>query len=147
MSTEEKKAAIQDMYEDYREGFPDVPEIDPHALAKAIEDESVVVVDVRDPREWAVSRIPGAIPKSEFEANKVTYKDRPIVAYCTVGYRSGQFAKSLNDEGFQASNLSGSILAWAHAGQSLVDDQGETRKVHVYGPQWNLLPDGYEPVW
>ena len=48
---------------------------------------------------------------------------------------------------FDAVNLKGSILPWVHAGQELVDDTGPTRRVHVHGREWGLLPAGYEPVW
>jgi sodium/bile acid cotransporter 7 len=147
LNAEERRAAMDKMYLGYQEGFPDVPEIDPAALAQALQDDSVVLVDTREPREWAVSRISGAITQDEFEGSKAKYKDRKIVAYCTIGYRSGQFAKQLITEGCDASNLSGSILAWVHAGEPVVNDDGQTNQVHVYGPQWDLLPDGYESVW
>jgi rhodanese-related sulfurtransferase len=34
------------------------------------------------------------------------------VCYCTIGMRSGQFAKELCERGFNASNLEHSILGW-----------------------------------
>lgn len=147
LTAEERVEAIEKMYSDYQKGFPEVPEVEPAELAEALAAGSSVLVDVREPREWAVSRISGAITIDAFERDKAQYKDRPIVAYCTIGYRSGQFAQRLSQDGFDASNLRGSILAWAHAGQPLVDDEGETTRVHVYGPQWDLLPDGFESVW
>ena len=147
LNLEERRAAIEKMYSGYHEGFPDVPEVEPAALSESLRDHSIVLVDVREPREWAISRIPGAITQAEFERNKETYRNRPIVAYCTIGYRSGQYARRLAAEGFTASNLRGSILAWVHAGEPVVDDDVETKRVHVYGPQWDLLPDGYESVW
>ncbi len=147
LTPEERLAAIEKMYSGYQEGFPDVPEVEPAALAESLRDGSIVLVDVREPREWAISRISGAITQVDFERDKERYKDRPIVAYCTIGYRSGQFAQRLAADGFDASNLRGSILAWVHAGEPVVDDDGETKRVHVFGPQWDLLPDGYESVW
>ncbi|GJM27319.1 MAG: hypothetical protein DHS20C16_37340 [Phycisphaerae bacterium] len=147
LTPEERLEAVDNMYSEYQEGFPEVPEVEPAELAEALADGSTVLVDVREPREWAVSRIPGAITLDAFERAKDTYRDRPIVAYCTIGYRSGQFAQRLTQAGFDASNLRGSILAWVHAGQPLVNDEGETTQVHVYGPQWDLLPDGFESVW
>ena len=147
LTDQEKRATIKEQYEGYKEGFPDVPEIEPDALAEALEKDEVVLVDTRDPREWEVSRIPGAITQEEFESRRDSLKDRPIVAYCTVGYRSGQFAKDLIEQGFDATNLHGSILAWVHAGQPVVNDSGETKRLHVYGPQWDLAPADYESVW
>ena len=147
LTVPERLEAVDKMYSDYQEGFPDVPEVGPEELSQAMEDGQTVVVDVREPREWDVSRIPGAIALDTFESNQAQYKDRPIVAYCTIGYRSGQFAQRMIQDGFNVSNLRGSILAWAHAGHPLVNKDGETTRVHVYGPQWDLLPDGFESVW
>ncbi len=147
LTPEQRFEAVEKMYSEYQKGFPEVPEVQPAELAEALADGSTVLVDVREPREWDVSRIPGAITLDAFERDKAKYKDRPIIAYCTIGYRSGQFAQRLSKDGFDASNLRGSILAWAHAGQPLVNDDGETTRVHVYGPQWDLLPDGFESVW
>lgn len=147
LTTQEKLDAIEDQYAGYKKGFPNVPEIEPDALAEALENDEVVLVDTREPREWDVSHIPGAITQAEFEKRSDGLKDRPIVTYCTIGYRSGQFAKRLIEQGFDASNLHGSILAWVHAGHPVINESGETKRVHVYGPQWDLLPDGYESVW
>jgi len=147
LTADERAAAIEKMYTDYQKGFPDVPEVEPAELSKSLDAGRIVLVDVREPREWAVSRIDGAITQADFESKRDSFKDRPIVAYCTIGYRSGQFAKRLAEDGFEASNLRGSLLAWAQAGLPLINDEGETKQVHVYGPQWDLLPDGYESVW
>jgi rhodanese-related sulfurtransferase len=146
-TVEDPVAAIDKMYQDYQKSFPDVPEITASELADRMDQGGVTVVDVRTPREWDVSRIPGAIPIEEFEKNPASYKDQPVIAYCTIGYRSGQFAKRLQEQGFDASNLTGSILSWVHEGYEVVDNDGETNRVHVYGPQWDLLPPEYESVW
>jgi sodium/bile acid cotransporter 7 len=91
--------------------------------------------------------LPGAMSRTEFEARKDDFRNIPIVAYCTLGFRSGKFAAKLRGEGFDAYNLRGAILAWTHAGQPLVDAEGETRRVHVYGRKWNLVASEYEGVW
>jgi hypothetical protein len=39
------------------------------------------------------------------------------------------------------------VLLWSHEGLPLTSSDGPTRRVHVYGPRWNLLPAGYEAVW
>lgn len=144
-----KRAEIEAQYAEYREEFPDVPEIDARKLKEWGElAELPVIVDVRTPEEQAVSMIPGAITKEAFEANKDDYEGQDVITYCTIGYRSGLYAKELRAEGFSASNLKGSVLAWAHEGGDFVDKDGKpTQRVHVYGESWNLLPEGYEPVW
>jgi rhodanese-related sulfurtransferase len=127
--------------------LPKVPEISAAELAERIKRERLAIVDVREPREQAVSMIPGAMSRADFEARKDEFRDVPIVAYCTLGFRSGKYAAKLRDEGFDAYNLRGAILAWTHTGQPLVDADGETRRVHVYGRKWNLVASGYEGVW
>lgn len=143
---EDRRAAIAEMYDGYRAEFPDVPEIDAPTLMQRRDE--VMIVDVRTPEEQAVSMLPGAITQTAFEADKSAYKDKEIVTYCTIGYRSGLYAETLGEEGFRALNLKGSVLEWAHEGGEFVDPDGiPTQRVHVYGEEWNLLPDGYVPVW
>ena len=144
---EEKKAAIASMYSSYKEaGFPEVKEVTVEALRES--DAQYVVVDVRTEEERAVSMLPGAISSEVYEAAGDQYAGRPVVVYCTIGARSGEYAKSLTKAGVEAYNMPGSVLAWSHAGFPFVDPDGaETRKVHVYGAGWDLLASGYEGVW
>jgi sodium/bile acid cotransporter 7 len=138
---------IHQMYEDYKKSFPDTPDVTVEELLSMLESRDVVIVDKRDTKEQAVSMLPGAIPSREFETNLEAYKDKSIVVYCTIGARSGRFTKRLREQGLEAYNLKGSILAWIHAGQPVVDENGETKRVHVYGRKWDLVPSGYEAVW
>ncbi len=148
MPDADKRAAIEEMITGYRAEYPDAPELTVPELMERMASEDILLVDVREAAEQGVSMIPGAIPVSQFEEDKEKYMGRTIVAYCTIGLRSGKCAQGLFKEGFKAYNLHGSILAWAHAGRPLVDSSGsETRRVHVYGREWNLLPQGYTPVW
>lgn len=141
-----RKQRVQEMYEYYRvEAFPNAPEVTPEQLSEWLEAGDAVLVDVREPQERAVSMLPGAIDQQEFEARKEELRDRRVVTYCTIGYRSGQYTAELQKEGIDSYNLIGSVLNWAHAGKEFVDPDGNaTRRVHVYGPDWDLLPQGYE---
>ena len=143
-------ARIDAMYEDYREDFPGIGEISAEELVEMLEgDGEVVLVDVREPKERAVSIIAGSISEDTYEANRDQYpKDSTIVVHCTIGYRSGKYVEKLQRQGIDALNLKGSILSWVHAGQPVVTPEGEeTSRVHVYGQKWDLLPEGYEAVW
>ena len=143
-----KQARIEEMCTEYRESYPDVPELNVDELVALQSAEDVVLVDVREPREREVSMIPGAIAKDAFERDKGQYAGSKVVVYCTIGYRSGVYAEELRDEGLDAYNLRGSLLAWAHSGKLLLTPNGvETKRVHVYGKEWNLLPDSHEGVW
>eukprot|EP00959_Pyramimonas_sp_CCMP1952_P095098 1988817-Pyramimonas_sp.AAC.1 len=112
--------------------------------------------DVRTPVEQDVSIIPTAIRKEVFEKTRDHYQDYTIVAYCTIGYRSGVYVKGLQDKhgcqgvgGLKALNFRGSILDWSLEGYPLVDGKTgkDTKRVHVYGETWNLVGDGYQAEW
>ena len=86
---------------------------------KAMRDrgESFVLVDVREPREWAISDLPGSVkiplgtlPQS---LDKLSQEDE-IVVYCRTGGRSGNAVQFLQRMGFpKAKNLVGGINLWA----------------------------------
>ena len=127
--------------------LPGVPELTVDELRQLQSQEEIVLVDVRTPDEQVVSMIPGAITATEFEDNRRSYEGATVVTYCTIGGRSGKYAKGLVDAGVKAFNLRGAILAWTHAGGDLVDTEAPTRRVHVHGRRFDLTADGYEPVW
>jgi sodium/bile acid cotransporter 7 len=148
LSDAEKQARIEELYESYKTDFPSAPETTVETLVRELaEPEPPVLVDVRTDEEQEVSVIPGALSREEFEARRDELAGREVVTYCTIGYRSGQYTEELIEEGWAASNLRGSILAWTHAGRPLVHDGEPTRRVHVYGRTWNLAARGYEAVW
>ena len=91
--------------------------------------------------------IPGAVSLKKFSSNASNYKGFPIVVYCTIGWRSAQMTSKLRKKGFNAHNLKGSILSWVNQGNEVVNQAGKTKKVHVYGSEWNILPHDYEGVW
>eukprot|EP00924_Labyrinthula_sp_SR-Ha-C_P013790 maker-scaffold_5-snap-gene-13.10-mRNA-1 protein AED:0.08 eAED:0.08 QI:0/0.75/0.4/1/1/1/5/0/194 len=151
MSDENKKELIETMYKAFAPRFKSVPEITADEILQK-ENQSFVLVDVREDAETSISRIKGSITKKEYE--KKDFKLDPsssLVFYCTIGYRSGEYAKKVITEGKFPStkiyNLKGSVLSWAHAGGKLVDkDENITKTVHVYGKTWDLLPKGYDSV-
>jgi len=79
--------------------------------------EPLVLVDVREPDEWALCRIEGAvhIPMGEIlsRAHELN-ADVPIVCICHHGVRSARVAGALEQRGFsKVLNLSGGIDRWA----------------------------------
>lgn len=149
LSEAEKRQRIAAMYEEYREEFPAVDSISAEELAGLLESAAPpVLVDARSEEERAVSTIPGAISRQEFERLREELAAREVVTYCTIGYRSGLYTEELVEQGWEARNLAGSILAWTHRGLPLVRPDGTpTRRVHVYGARWNLAAEEYEAVW
>jgi len=143
-----KLDAIQRMYADYRADFPGVPEVNADQAAASEPGRPVVLVDCREPWERAVSSIPGAVTPEQLRADPGRYADTRVIVYCTIGYRSGLAARELRHEGFDAYNLVGGVLGWAHSGRGFTTPTGEpTDRVHVYGRRWSLLPEGFEPVY
>jgi sodium/bile acid cotransporter 7 len=147
LTDEEKRSKVETMYENYKKDFPEVSDVSAEE-ALALTGQSVpVFVDVRDPSEQTVSMLPGAITEEEFLKNLSAYRDRMVIGYCTISYRSGKLAQKLQKKGIQMLNLRGGILAWLHAGGKIYRDGMPTNQVHVYGKTWNLAPSGYEVLW
>lgn len=105
-----------------------------------------VVVDVRSDAEISVSIIPGAITKAEYEKDRQRYQGRTVIPYCTIGGRSGAYAKQLASNGVKVKNYKGSILKWIDAGLPLVTLDGKpTKRVHTYSDRYRV-PAKYEQV-
>lgn len=128
--------------------YPGTPSVTATAMRTGSATPRAILVDVREPRERAVSVLPGSITLDTL-ARLGPPDDRPIVVYCTIGMRSADWTQRLRDDGWvNARNLSGGVLAWAAAGGAFVAPDGRpTRAVHVYGRTWNHLPDGYTATW
>ncbi|MTH94040.1 MAG: rhodanese-like domain-containing protein, partial [Actinobacteria bacterium] len=74
-----------------------------------------LLIDVREPDEFAAGTIPGAvnIPLQEFLYRLPTFDTSvPLAILCRSGNRSGQATEIFREAGFQAVNLQGGMLAW-----------------------------------
>jgi sodium/bile acid cotransporter 7 len=147
MSDSQKLARIDELYRGYRKDFTGVGEIEPQEAMRLLQEDKAVFIDVREPKEQAVSMLPSAVTAEEFLKTPGRHADRVLIGYCTISYRSGKLAQQLAAQGITVLNLRGGILAWAHAGGTLRDRDGETRRLHVYGRKWDLAPHGYETTW
>lgn len=146
-SDKSKLEKINQMYKSYKQHFSKVSDINAKEAHELKQKQKVIFVDVREKKEQQISMIPEAIDKETFLKNKSQYRNAIIIPYCTIGYRSGLFCQKLSKEGYKARNLKGSILAWAHAGLKLKQQDKVTTKVHVYGKKWNLLPASHQAIW
>ena len=80
-----------------------------------------LLIDVREPGEYAALRIEGAqlIPLRQLQSQvKNLPKDQPIVVHCQTGGRSAIAVAMLKVQGFDARNLSGGIKAWTRTEKS-----------------------------
>ncbi|MCA1735463.1 MAG: molybdopterin-synthase adenylyltransferase MoeB, partial [Actinobacteria bacterium] len=83
---------------------------------------SVVLIDCREPEEFARGVIPGAslVPRGSIEAAVARAglaQDAPIVIYCASGARSALAARTLHEMGYtSATSLAGGIQRWMMEG-------------------------------
>ncbi len=86
-----------------------------------------VLVDVRDPGEFAAGHAPDAwsIPLDQLEAQRFTLPmNRRLVAMSRTGERSADATVELREMGFQAVNFDGGLEAWVAAGGAIITDGG-----------------------
>ena len=113
----------------------DIQTVTVHDLRQALENgDDVVVIDVRDPHEWDISAIEGAlrIPKPQIQQAKNGIqagrklweetvlkdipKDKKLYLHCRSGKRSADSIAFLSEVGYDLDrmyNVEGGILAWA----------------------------------
>jgi adenylyltransferase/sulfurtransferase len=92
-------------------------EITPVDLKKRMDaGDDGLVLDVREPNEYQINRIPGSvlIPLGELPRRYAELpKDKDIVAQCKMGGRSAKAVEFLQSVGFKrVKNLRGGILEW-----------------------------------
>jgi adenylyltransferase/sulfurtransferase len=79
--------------------------------------DDIYLVDVREPAEWEIINIPGAvlIPKAELPAKLVDLpQNKPVVLYCKTGVRSAEALALLKNAGFaDAKHVQGGVTAWS----------------------------------
>ncbi len=104
--------------------------------------EKYILLDAREKEEFEVSHLPGAkysgYNRVEEELLEKLPKNKPVVVYCSVGYRSEKIGEKLKKMGFQkVYNLYGGIFEWKNKGNKVIDAQGSTtEKVHAYNKDW-----------
>lgn len=85
-----------------------------------MQQQGAVVVDVREPHEYAAGHIPGAynIPKDTVltNADLLALKDAqtPIMVYCRSGGRAGDVLDALAEDGFSYVMNIGGVLTWPY---------------------------------
>ena len=86
--------------------------------AKMDAEEDFYLIDVREPSEWDIVKIPGAhlIPKQGFldgSALASLPQDKPIILHCKGGVRSAECLAVLKGAGFaDATHVAGGVVAW-----------------------------------
>lgn len=122
--------------------FPDVQSISPQDLNSWLEDTDPanpqpVIVDVRTPEEQEVSTLRGARCVAPEDPADVVLQGvdpaRPVVVYCTGGFRAAVMAQRLMEAGREdVVNLEGGIFGWFNAGFPVERNGVVVSKVHPY---------------
>lgn len=93
-------------------------------------EQGPTVIDVREPNEYLVGFVPGAlnIPRGVLEFKLDSFpqladRDRPVLLYCKSGGRSALAAWTLQQLGFSSVvSLAGGFDGWAAAGKGVEKD-------------------------
>ncbi|MFC1412027.1 adenylyltransferase/sulfurtransferase MoeZ [Streptacidiphilus sp. N1-12] len=84
------------------------------------DNEDIFLIDVREPGEYEIVNIPGAvlIPKGEFlmgDALERMPQDKKIVLHCKTGVRSAEVLAVLHSAGFSdAVHVGGGVIGWVN---------------------------------
>ncbi len=98
-----------------------IPEITVAELQSLIDNPDYVIVDVRNPSEWEIGRIPNTtlIPLPDIENGngveqvKALMGERKLVVHCKLGGRSLKALGILKQAGIEGINVKGGINAWS----------------------------------
>ena len=129
-----------------RDRFPRVSQLSTQELADWMQDSSTqpILFDVRGRNEFQISHLQNArhIPPGSSASVIDLPKETLIITYCSVGYRSSDFATRLMDAGYtNVHNLEGSIFRWANEGRPVYRGPDRVYLVHPYNETWGALLD------
>jgi rhodanese-related sulfurtransferase len=102
--------------------------------------EQTVILDVREPEEYAHGHVPGAIsvPQAELAIRLDEIpRDRPIIAVCQTGVRSLRAAQFLKQQGFEeVRSLEGGTEGWMQGGQPVDYGDRSLAKPRIAESEW-----------
>jgi rhodanese-related sulfurtransferase len=99
-----------------------ITEVGPDEVrARRAQGDAFTLLDVREPNEWALGHIEGAvhIPRGMMESaiEQRVPRDQEVVIYCASGNRSALAADVLQQMGYEkVSSMRGGIRGWGDAG-------------------------------
>ena len=112
-------------------------DLSPETVFEGLKAGTIVLVDVREPHEYANLRIHGSMlhPLSTFEPKAIpTDTARQIVFQCGSGQRSRTALNAfLAATGVDAAHMAGGIMAWRRSGLPCVTVNPATGKVEDHG--------------
>lgn len=140
---------LQSVHQWIEEKYPAVDHVDSDEyLAEVAGSNEVVVFDVREPEEYAVSHLEGAIqvdPEIDHDIFIQQYSKalsgKTVVFYCSVGRRSSLLADTVSDALIEAGsgdiyNLKNGIFGWHNESRPLTRNNQSIDYVHPYSWRW-----------
>jgi len=91
--------------------------IDAQQAKQMMEDESVIILDVRTQEEYEEGHIPNAklLPLDQIERiSDIAKQDDTLLVYCRSGNRSAQAAQYLSQAGYENVFDFGGIISWPY---------------------------------
>ena len=117
---------------------PPVPEVDLAGLEQRA--PATVVLDVREPAEYAHGHVPGAVnlPQAELASRlDEVPRDRPVYTICQGGFRSLRAAQFLKQMGHaQVASVVGGTGAWRAAGKPVATGDTSVEAPRVAESEW-----------
>jgi rhodanese-related sulfurtransferase len=99
-----------------------------------------VLLDVREPEEFAREHVPGAVnvPQAELATRLDEIpRDRPILTICQVGSRSLRSAQFLRQQGYQnVTTVAGGTRAWRVAGRPIESTEAASGPLRITESEW-----------
>lgn len=99
-------------------------ELDPKTALEAVQSKSAILIDVREPREYASERIHGALlfPLSTFDPGALPIdKTREMIFHCGSGKRSADAVARCQAAGIPiTTHVRGGLMSWKQAGLSTI---------------------------
>ena len=107
--------------------MPEGLEVSTEETARALEDGSVQIVDVREPYERDAGYVEGS-EHIELQhlagAAESLDPERPVIFYCRAGSRSLMAAQAFSRAGFDAYSMAGGLVDWAAEGRPIAPEGG-----------------------
>lgn len=101
-------------------------DLDPKSFQAQLQSSNTILIDVREPSEFAREHIPSAqnFPLSTLTIETVPKTNQSVLLYCQSGNRSQQAAQIFHGAGcHQISHLDGGLMAWKSAGLPYQEDK------------------------
>ena len=122
-------------------------DLSPAEFEREIAAGEAVLLDTREPHEYAEAHIDGAelVPPAEVAARideLAPDPDQRVILYCRSGNRSAKAAEELAGLGYSnLAHLAGGILAWQEDGLPVVEPEGMTAEQRMRYSRHTLLPE------